>query len=143
MKLITRDTDYSVRALCFIAKSKNEVVSVSDLVKKLKIPKPFLRKILQILNAEGLLHSYKGLGGGFELARKPEKIFLVDLIRIFQGPLKLNECFFKKKYCPNIGVCPLKKQIDNLEGIVVAKLKSITISSLLKDGGERLWQRGR
>ena len=55
MKLITRDTDYAVRALVFIAKQKEEIVSVRDLVEKLKIPKPFLRKILQLLNKKGLL----------------------------------------------------------------------------------------
>ncbi|MDD5006297.1 MAG: Rrf2 family transcriptional regulator [Candidatus Omnitrophica bacterium] len=132
MKLITRYTDYAVRALCFIVKENQEVVSVSDLVKRLKIPGPFLRKILQALNTEGILNSYKGQGGGFTLARRPEKIFLVDLIEIFQGAFKLNECFFKKKDCPNTNTCPLKKKIDSIEKYVTTELKSITIASLLR-----------
>jgi Rrf2 family protein len=109
MKLITRDTDYAVRALCFIAESKKEIVSATELVKNLKAPRPFLRKILQILNKKRLLRSYKGLGGGFSLRISPQKIFLIDLIEIFQGPLKLNECIFKKRICPNIKTCGQEK----------------------------------
>ena len=132
MKLITRDTDYAVRALYFLAERSSEIISVSKLVRNLKIPKPFLRKILQTLNKEGLLKSYKGQGGGFILAIPPEKILLIDLIRIFQGPISLNECIFKKQICPEIKVCNLKKRIDNIEKYVIFQLKSITLECLLE-----------
>ena len=134
MKLITRDTDYALRALCFIAKHKRQIVSVRELVKKLKIPKPFLRKILQVLNKKNILKSYKGQGGGFSLAATPHKIFLVDLIEIFQGPLRLNECFFKKTACPNTKTCILRKKINNIERYVIRELKYITLASLLRKG---------
>lgn len=132
MKLITRDTDYALRAICSMVKSKEKIVSVSQLVKELKIPRPFLRKILQILNKKGVLNSYKGKGGGFLLAKPAHKIFLVDLIEIFQGTLRLNECFFKKMVCPNIDTCSLREKIRGIERYVVKELKSITIASLLK-----------
>lgn len=132
MKLITRDTDYALRALCFIIKRKEKIVSVAQLVKELDIPRPFLRKILQILNKKGTLKSYKGQGGGFLLVKPANKIFLVDLIEIFQGPLRLNECFFKKMVCPNIKTCSLRKKINSIEKSVVSQLKSITIASLLR-----------
>ena len=132
MKLITRNTDYAVRALCFIVKKKQEIITVSMLTKKLKIPKPFLRKILQILNKNKILKSLKGQGGGFILAVSPDKIFLVDLIEIFQGALKINECIFKKRICPNVKICVLKKKIDRIERYVVSELESITIASLIR-----------
>ena len=132
MKLLTRDTDYALRALCFIAKKKNKRVPVSELVGCLKIPQPFLRKILQVLNKKGILRSHKGIGGGFLLARPASKIFLVDLVSIFQGPLHLNECFLKKVTCPNIRTCVLKKKIDRIEQHLIEELTSITIASLLK-----------
>ena len=132
MKLITRDTDYAVRALVFIAKRKREIISVNQLVESLRIPKPFLRKILQILNKKRLLRSYKGQGGGFLLARSINSIFLLDLIKIFQGPIKLNECIFRKTICPNIKTCKLKKRIDNIQRYVISELKDITLASLLE-----------
>ncbi len=135
MKLITRDTDYAVRALCQIAKEKNKIISVHDLVEELKMPRPFLRKILQVLNRKGLLKSFRGKNGGFILAIPPEKIYLVDLIRIFQGPLKLSECVFKKNYCPDVNICMLKQKLGTIEKYVVSQLKSINITSLMQGNG--------
>ena len=134
MKLITRDTDYAIRALGFIAKYKNKIVPASQLVKALKIPRPFLRKLLQRLNREGILKSYRGSGGGFLLAKPGNKINIIDLIKIFQGELKLNECLFKKSICPNIKTCVLRKKINNIEKYVISQLKPISISTLLEEG---------
>ncbi|MEK6867744.1 MAG: Rrf2 family transcriptional regulator, partial [Nanoarchaeota archaeon] len=60
MRLITRNTDYAMKALCFIAQNnkKKETIPVHELARNLNIPKPFLRKILQVLNKKGLLKSY-------------------------------------------------------------------------------------
>ena len=132
MKLITKYTDYAVRALVFIVKQKEEIVSVGKLVKDLKIPRPFLRKILQVLNKKGILRSYKGQGGGFRLRISPERIYLLDLIKIFQGRLKLNECVFKNSICPNIKTCKLHKRLESIQKYVISELKSITLESLLE-----------
>ena len=130
MKLITRDTDYAVRAIISIASKNDTRVSVAQLVKELHIPRPFLRKILQVLNKEGLLTSYKGPDGGFSLSVKADKISLIDLMEIFQGPLSLNECMFKKKVCPNRSFCRLRHKVSGLEKYVFLKLKSINLGSL-------------
>lgn len=132
MKLITRDTDYALRALGFIAGQKQKIVAIPALTQALKIPRPFLRKILQKLSKNKLIKSYKGQGGGFSLATPPEKIFLLDLIEVFQGPFKLNECFFKKDICPKTKNCLLKKRLDKIEKYVIAELESISIAHLLK-----------
>jgi len=137
MKLITRDTDYAIRALCYIAKGKDELVSVSELVRELNIPRPFLRKILQILNNKGILNSHKGKGGGFSLALPPDKIFLNKLLEAFHGPLKLNECFLRKDICADVRTCVLKRKVADIERRVRDDLRSISIYSLLNGGGRK------
>ena len=132
MKLISRNTDYAVRAVCYITSQKNKLVTAEELVRHIKVPRPFLRKILQILNKKGILESHKGIGGGFKLAQKPKDIYLVNLIEVFQGQFKLNECFLKKELCPNRKMCCLKKKIDSIEDKVYLELKSITIESIMK-----------
>ena len=132
MKLITRNTDYAMRALCYIANQDKDSVSVAEMVEALAIPGPFLRKILQTLSGKGMLDSWKGQGGGFSLARPAEKIFLTDLIKIFQKTVRLNECVFKKKLCPNRGRCILKQEIDEIEGEVMGRLGRVSIARLAK-----------
>ena len=131
MKLITRDTDYAIRALCCIAQQKGKIVSVEQLVKDLKMPRPFLRKILQKLNKAGLLVSSRGKGGGFILAYQPQKIFLTEVMEAFKGTIEIMDHLFKKKKCPNVDICKLKKKMDDVEKDVVKKLKVISIASLL------------
>ena len=134
MKLITRDTDYAVRATCFIAANENKVISAADMVKALGIPRPFLRKILQTLGRKHIIKSYKGPGGGFKMTASPKKVTLVSIIETFQGPISINECFFKKSLCPNRNSCVLKRKIDNIERYVMRELGSITIGELIKKG---------
>lgn len=131
MKLITRDTDYALRAVCYIAKKKGRIVDARELEAKLKVPRSFLRKILQLLNKRGILKSQKGTHGGFTMALSVKKIFLFDLIRIFQGQLKLNECFLGKNACPNKNKCALRKVILGIESMALERLKRIKIDSLL------------
>jgi len=132
MKLITRDAGYAIRALCLIAKRRNEVLSVEKISRCLKIPKPLLRKSMQFLNKKRLLFSYKGIGGGFKMALSPNMVSILKIIEIFQGPLRLTEHKLRKKACPEIKSCPLKKRLDVLERRLKSELRSITIDSLLR-----------
>ena len=134
MNLITRNTDYAIRALCCIAKNNKSIVSVKELVEDLKMPKPFLRKILQELSRRGILMSYKGKNGGFALVIKPERIYIGRLIEIFQGQIKLQEHTFRKKIRPEIKSCVLKKKIDILEKYIISELNSLSLVSLLNTG---------
>lgn len=129
MKLITRNTDYALRALCYISK-RRDLISVDELVKELGVPRPFMRKILQRLNKERILESYKGQGGGFKLKVPPAKIFIIRIMRIFQGQVGLNGCFLKKDICPDKGRCVLRKKIHAIEDDLFERLKQINVASL-------------
>ncbi len=135
MKLIKRDTDYAIRAICYMAKEDRRLVSADELVKKLKIPRPFMRKILQILNNKKMARSYKGKGGGFAIKDDCGKIRIIDLIEAFQGPVRLNECLFKKSLCPNLKRCILKERIGRIEAGLISELKKITIGDLVGKRG--------
>lgn len=132
MKMITRDSDYAIRALCCIAGSRSGMATVTALSKELDIPKPFLRKILQILNKKKLLKSFKGKGGGFSLVADPSKLTVCDIVEVFQGPIQLNKHVFKGEVCPHLDTCILKKKLDGIEKRVARELRMITIVSLLK-----------
>jgi Rrf2 family protein len=131
MKLITRDTSYALHALCYLFKEKERIVSVDELVRELKVPRAFARKILQKLNKKDILKSYKGSGGGFSLNKKPENIYLLDIMKVFQGPFKLNECVFKKKPCPEIKKCRLKEKLDNIEDSIINELRNVNLTKMM------------
>ncbi len=132
MKLITKNTDYAIRALGCISKNKDNIITVSGLSESLDMPQPFLRKILQSLNKKGILKSSKGKGGGFILNVDPAKISVLQLVEIFQGEFKLNEHVFKGKICPVIKICYFKQRLDVIESSVKKQLKLITIKKITK-----------
>ena len=131
VKLITKYTDYAIRALLFMAEKKKEIFSVSELSKELKISRPFLRLILQILSKKRILTSSKGKGGGFKLALPAHNVFIADIINIFQGPIKFDDCFIKENLCPDFRGCPLKEEIREVGDYVNKKFNSMTIQSFL------------
>ena len=132
MKLITRNTDYAIRAIIYMAGKDEGLTTAIELVRSLKIPRHFLRSILQELSRKKFVKSYKGVGGGFKLLKGPSSIYVKDVAEAFQGAFSLNECFLGKSVCPNRGHCALKKKIDDIERHVVSKISSITIADLLK-----------
>jgi Rrf2 family protein len=132
MKLITRDTDYAVRALLYMAKQPERIISVMELSKATKIPGPFLRKILQILQKRKVLKSYKGKGGGFQLAMEPFRISISGLVKIFQGKMQFHECTLSKKECPEMLGCSLRAKIGVIEKRLISELDSITLDTLIR-----------
>ena len=135
MKLITRDTDYALRALCFIAKEPKKMIAARKLFSELGIPYPFLRKIMQVLKHHGIVSSCKGQGGGFSLLVPTSRLYLKDIIRIFQGEFSLNECLFKKKICPGVSSCMLRRHILSWEKQLKENIESVSIESLLSETG--------
>lgn len=132
MKLVTRDTDYAVRALMYLAKRPGVLISTAELNSALDLPRPFMRKLLQILQKEGFLISVKGNKGGFRLAVDPGDIFLLDLMTVFQGEFRMTECLLQKKVCPDVKTCPIRKKIKNIEKHVKGELEGVTLKSLLE-----------
>lgn len=132
MKLITRDADYAIRAVTEVARKGENIVTVNELIKELKVPKPFLRKLMQVLNREGVIKSYKGRAGGFKLVKSPKKVSVLDLVEIFQGKFQLSQCMTGKRPCPNRMVCKLRKKLSSLERATKKELQGITIGYLTK-----------
>ena len=116
----------------YIAASGEEMVPASRITRDLKMPRPFLRKILLALADKGILESVRGNGGGFRLLRSPDKIMLSDLMAIFQGDISISDCMFRKKLCANRAVCPLRDQLKEIEAFVIKKIRSVSIASLIR-----------
>ena len=118
MKIITKNTDYVVRALIYLATKKDDFVSARTIAKEQNIPYQFLRQILQKLIQNKIIESREGAGGGVHIIKDPAKISVLDLIEIFQGNLELSDCMFKKEKCPNRKTCVLRSEIKNVEDTV-------------------------
>jgi Rrf2 family protein len=131
MKLITKDTDYAMRALIFLGSNKDKLFSVKEISEKLSISHQFLRRLLQVLNRNGILRSVKGKGGGFAINKNPEEIYLESLIRIFQGEIDIKHCMVRANVCPDKKTCLLTRKLNEMEKLIKKEIGNINIQALI------------
>src|SRR5437879_855620 len=70
--MISHKAKYALKAMIVLAKEYGQgPVLISDVARREGIPRKFLELILLELRNQGVLHSKKGKGGGYFLARHP------------------------------------------------------------------------
>jgi len=84
---VSARTDYAVRAMLMIASEHPRLVKAAALAAAQDIPLSFLQGILLDLRRAGLLHSHRGVDGGYALARPAEEITVGDVVRAVGGAL--------------------------------------------------------
>ncbi len=79
--------DYAVRAAIALAVAYPRTVSAQALAVEQQMPRKFLETILADLRRAGLVHSTRGVEGGYTLARPPGEIAVAEVLRAADGPL--------------------------------------------------------
>lgn len=133
MKLLTKDTDYAIRAVIHLAQRPGAWVSSRSISKEEGIPLQFLRRLLLTLRNNGLIDTKEGVRGGVRLKSSPHKITVAQLIRIIQGEIKISQCLLRKRICPNRANCALRYEISKIEKMVIDHFERITIARLLEE----------
>ena len=132
MRVINKESDYAITALVSLAKKPGTVASAVELARELRIPGAFLRRILQRLGRKGIINSKKGIGGGFELAMKPDRILVGDVVAALQGQVRLSDCGMRKTICERHNSCTLRGKLKTIEKRLISELMAISIASLVK-----------
>ncbi len=135
--MITKKTKYALKALATLAVEyqHKRPVLISELAERDKIPKKFLEMILLELKNKAILLSKKGKGGGYLLARSPEQIQLVTIMRALEGPLAPLSCLSKTAHakcdgCESEQTCGLKMIMKEVYEMQIAMLEKLTLNDL-------------
>jgi len=105
---VTRQGDYAVRSVLYLARQPFKKVSfVSEISEEYLIPQSFLAKILQKLVKAKIVRSYRGVKGGFSLAKQSREISMLDVLEAVEGRVHLNICLKDKKNCEFSKNCPV------------------------------------
>ncbi len=128
---ITRQTDYAIRCILFLAKEPERIFNVKEIARLQLIPGSFLAKILQKLVKAGIVKSSKGQQGGFKLAKRPEEISLLDVIEVIEGSVAMNICAVDKKMCSLSDTCSVHPVWVEIREVVGKRLKQCTFAELV------------
>lgn len=128
---ITRQADYAIRCILYLAEKKGRITMSKEISRAKKIPMDFLSKILQRLTKAGLVRSHRGVKGGFELAKVPEEIDLLQVINVIDGPITFNRCAVSKKLCSFSKSCSVHPIWVELRREIEGRLSRINFRMLI------------
>ena len=130
---VTREGDYGIRSVLYLARQPLKKVSfVNEISEEYKIPRSFLAKILQKLVRAKIVRSYRGVKGGFSLARHARDITVLEVLEAIEGKLALNICIADKKKCNFSRQCPSHTLWLTVQSRLSDMLKKTSIEDLAR-----------
>jgi Rrf2 family cysteine metabolism transcriptional repressor len=128
---ISTKSRYGLRALVELSvKAKKHPVSLKEVSLEQKISKKYLENIFRMLQRGGIIRSTRGAKGGYQLARDPEELTVLEVMETIEGPVELLECL-KHKNCKKIERCPTRFLWENLENNIKDFLKNRSLQELI------------
>ncbi len=134
MKLTTR-TRYAVRAMAYLgARYGKRAVNLKEVAGSEEINEKYLEQIFYKLNRAGLLKTKKGPGGGYELAKNPSTIKLIEIMSAVGESFAPVFCVAdnKRKSCPRSRKCPAKPYWKELRRLIERFFQSHTLADICK-----------
>ena len=134
---------YGLKAMIHLAESEGlGGIQGATIAEQQQIPKKFLDTILLELKNNGLVHSKKGKGGGYSLAKPAGQISIGQIIRILDGPLAAIACASRTAYrpcadCPDVEACRIRLLMSEVRDATAAILDNTSLASLVGPQGRK------
>lgn len=134
--MLSNTCKYAIRAVTYIAINDDgrNKIGLKQISEDLKIPTPFLGKILQLLAKNKVLLSTKGPHGGFSLGKNANNISLYEIVKIIDGLEFFTECIFGYKVCNNTPTlkndCPVHPKSGPIRDELLQLFKKQTVGEI-------------
>jgi len=136
--MLSKKTKYAIKALVALGKNvAQQPMQIARIAEEERIPKKFLEQILLDLRNAGYLYSKKGAGGGYSLNKNPADIYLVDILRITDGPIAMVPCASLKFYhkceeCHDELTCGIRKAFIEVRDASLKVLGETSIANIIE-----------
>ena len=130
MKLSTRGK-YGLYAMHYLAQHQDDGLQSLNRIASVGIPKQYLEQLLGSLRRNGLIRSERGANGGYQLARPPADISVLDIIDAMEGPLALSDCIASDTHCARAGQCRVRVVWEKLTESINHELAGVTLKDML------------
>jgi Rrf2 family protein len=136
--MLSNSCRYGIRAVIYLASQPSTVgkTGIRKISSDLKLPTPFLAKILQQLAKQKILSSSKGPHGGFSILKDPRKISLLDIVNTIDGNDVFTNCVMHNGSCEGVEKdkkkCPLHEDYEKTRIELIRLFSNRTIYDLVK-----------
>jgi len=137
MLRVTKLTDYATLVLTVMASDPATVHSATGLAERARLEAPTVSKLLKPLAHAGLVEGFRGVNGGYRLARVPEAISLIEIVEAIEGPLGMTECSVHAGDCGIEEHCGVRANWRHINDVVTEALRGVTLAQMLAPAPHR------
>lgn len=132
MKLSTKGR-YATRALLDLALHYGKTpVQLKDISARQGISLRYLEQIVSPLISANILVSTRGPKGGMMLARPPDRVRLIDFIKVLEGPVVPVDCVSNPDVCKRSVSCVARDVWKELARAMSGVLEATTLQDLVE-----------
>ena len=96
--LFSTKAEYGIRLMVELGRTADSApVSLTSVADAELLPLAYLEHLVAKLREAGLVSSTRGAHGGYQLARPPEEIDMLDVVQALEGPIAPMECFHEER----------------------------------------------
>jgi Rrf2 family protein len=138
---VSAKTEYACIAVLELAASfgSNEPVRIKRIAETHGIPSRFLVQILLQLKGAGLVTSTRGAAGGYQLAKDPQQITLLDVMSVIEGPPLEGQSPSTKNTAPSRILWRAWKQVAQAEHDMLDNVTFAELVERAKVAGESMY----
>lgn len=132
---LTQEADYALRVVLYLCKlGMEEKTEAKTIASCENIPVRFLLKLLRKLVHANIVKSFRGVGGGYTIAREPQNITLKQVIEAIEGTIYVNRCLYDSAYCNlnRTNTCDVHKALEKVQRNLISELESITFRKIME-----------
>jgi Rrf2 family nitric oxide-sensitive transcriptional repressor len=129
--MFSQTAEYALRAVVYLASKGGTAQTAQQIAEATRVQSGYLSKVMQTLVRADLVHSQRGLHGGFTLARSADELTVLDVVQAVTPIRRIESCPLGLK--GHINLCPLHRRLDNAIGLVEDALRQSTIAELLAE----------
>ncbi|MDI7864933.1 Rrf2 family transcriptional regulator [Rhizobiaceae bacterium n13] len=116
--------EYGLHTLLWLVANNPRRASSRDLAEMQGVPPAMVAKIMPKLEKAGIVNSSDGISGGYELAKPPADISVLDVVDAIEGDRKLFDCKEVRRGCVLFGGTPPPWSIDGVCRIHAVMLRA-------------------
>lgn len=130
---LTKKAEYGLQFMVALAQNYNQgPLSLKKFAKQRELPYRFLANIALKLKKAKLVNTKEGIEGGYFLVQPPEKIEILPILEVLEGPIEMVECLRQEANCPWSAMCGQKAMFEKIKGSLKKIIQAHTLADLIK-----------
>lgn len=130
---LTQQCDYALRVLLHLAVRPGERISTEDIAEAFQISLNHLQKVVRELGRLGVVATFRGAGGGIELAVDPADVSIGSVVRALEKRDDLVECFDPStNTCVVAPACAIKGALRSAQDAFLRELDVVSLEDVVR-----------